>query len=400
VHARPRAPPAFPYEFDPEARLKARRYERGSRRIGLVFRTLVPLAFAALFWASGASRWLADAAARATGGSVLAADTLYIVVFALAFAALTLPFAYYSGHLREKRWGMTRRRARDFAADSLKSVLLGVAFALALLLPFFFLARRFELWWLAASGVYALYLVFSYAVLPNLILPVFYKLEPLPDGELKAAILDVASRSGAPPIREVAVMAESAKSPRANAFIHGLGATRRIVLYDTLIADFHPREVRFTIAHEVAHLAHRDVPRSFAIAVALVAPEMWLLSLALAGTQGWFGVAGAHDLAVVPLLLLVASGINFLDGVAFSSLSRRQEARADASALEVTQDPLACESMMKRLCDRNLIDESPNPLVERLLYTHPAPARRIQAAREFVPRDPSVPRQGHPASTP
>lgn len=398
MYLAPRPGPAFPYEFDPEARRRARTYERGSRRISILGGRLLPLAFAIVFWASGASRQLADAAGRAAGGSLLGGDSLYIVSFALIFAMLTLPVAFYSGHLREKRWGMTRRRMRDFGADALKSVVLATAFALALLLPFLYLARHVELWWLAAGALYIVYLLFSSALLPNIILPIFYKVEPLPDGPLRSAILEVSQRTGVPPIREVAVMKESAKSPRANAFIHGLGRTRRIVLFDTLLDEFHPREVRFTVAHEVAHLAHRDVLRFYGISVALVLPEMWLLSLAIGGASGLFGVGGAGDVAVVPLVFLVVGAMSMIDGILMSSLSRRQEAAADAFALEATQDPAACESMMKRLCDRNLIDEAPSPLVERLLYTHPAPARRIEAARTFASRTSSNPPT--PASTP
>ena len=391
----PRAPIAFPYEFDPERRARARLYERGSHWISIVGGTALPLAFAAAFLAFGGSRALADFAAGRAGGSLLAADALYTVGFAALFAALTLPVAYYSGHLRERRWGMTHRRRRDFGKDAAKSVVLGTAFALALLLPFFYITRHYEWWWAVTAVLYAGYLLVSTSVLPNLLLPVFYKVDPLPEGELRSAILEVSARAEVPPIRQVVVMRESAKSPRANAFIHGIGRTRRVVLYDTLLSDFHPREVRFTVAHEVAHLAHRDVARTFAITVLLVFPEMWLLSLALGAVGPAFGIAGPTDVAVVPLLLILVTLIGLADGVALSFLSRRAEARADAFALEATQDPDAAESMMKRLCDRNLIDEAPSPLVERLLYSHPAPAKRIQAARSFAARRASNP-QGPP----
>ncbi len=379
-----RASPGFPYDFDPTARARARSYERGSRRISLVGGTLAPGALALAFWASGASRALADATVSASGGSRLAADTGYIVAFALLFALLTLPIGFYSGYLREKRWGMSTRRPRDFAKDASKSVLLGTAFALAILLPFFAVVRHFAAWWFIAASLYALYLLVATSVLPNLLIPVFYEVEPLPDGELRSLVLQASNRAGVPPIRQVVVMKESAKSRRANAFIHGIGATRRIVLFDTLLKEFHPREVRFTVAHETGHLAHRDVPRFFALTLALVFPEIWLLSLALGEAGAWFGVRGVADVAIVPLLLVTASAIGLADRIAFSWVSRRAEAAADAFALEVTNDAEAAESMMKRLCDLNLIDEAPHPLFERLLHSHPAPARRIEAARRFA----------------
>ena len=386
MHLPARVAPAFPYDFDPTARTKARAYERGSRRVSVIGGTALPLAFALIFWASGASRALADLAAARAAGSQLWADTLFIGAFAMLFAGLTLPVAFYSGHVREKRWGMTHRAVRDFAKDAAKSALLGTAFALALLLPFFYIARHSQAWWLLAGAVYAAYVVVSSAILPNLLIPLFYKVEPLPEGELRSAILDVTAHARVMAIRQVAVMKESAKSPRANAFIHGIGRTRRIVLFDTLLNDFHPREIRFTVAHEVGHLAHRDVPRFLAFTLALVFPEMWLLSLGVGEAGRWFRGGGAGDVAVVPLLLVLVAAITLADKVAFSWISRRAEAAADAFALEATQDPQAAESMMKRLCDRNLIDERPSPLLERLLYSHPAPARRIDAARDFASR--------------
>jgi STE24 endopeptidase len=392
--------PVFPYEFDPVARKRARSYERGSRRISILGGTLLPLAFALAFWASGASRAMADFASSLAGGRLLLADTLYIVLFALLFAALTLPVGFYSGHLREKRWGMTHRRVSQFAKDAAKSIALGTLFALAILLPFFYVVRHVDAWWLVAAGLFSLYLLFSTSVLPNLLLPIFYKVEPLPDGALRSSILAVASQSGVPPIASVVVMKESAKSPRANAFVHGIGRTRRVVLFDTLLREFHPREVRFTVAHEVGHLAHRDVGKFFLLTLALVFPELWFLSLALGQAGSWFGVRGVFDVAILPLLLVTVSLIGLLDRVAFSWVSRRAEAAADAFALEATQDPAAAESMMKRLCDLNLLDEQPHPLLERLLYSHPAPARRIDTARAFALSHSALSHAETPSSAP
>lgn len=393
--------PPFPYEFSPGARERARSYEKGSRALSILGGTAYPLAFALAFWASGASRRMADAAAAASGGPGLAlSDAVYIAGFAALFAALTLPVGFYSGYLREKRWGMTHRRPRDFAADAAKGVLLGTLFALGLLLPFFWVVRHISAWWVVAAALYSIYVLFETSVLPNLVIPIFYKLEPLPEGELRSAIVEAAERSLVKPIRQVVVMKESAKSPRANAFIHGLGRTRRIVLFDTLLRDFHPREIRFIVAHETGHLAHRDVPKSLALTLALVFPEMWLLSIALGEAGHWFAVQGVGDVAVLPLLLVTVSLAGIADRMAFSWASRRAEASADAFALEVTKDPAAAESMMKRLCDQNLIDDAPHPVIEGLLYSHPAPRRRIDAARAFAERRGPAAPKGPEASTP
>lgn len=378
-----RSLPAFPYDFDAKRRERARSYERGSRLLSILGGTAFPLGAALLFWVTGGSRRLADIAEGFAGSSRSLADALYIVLFALLFAVVTLPVGFYAGHVREKKWAMSNRRAKDFAWEAVKGIAFAIVFALFLLVPFFYVVRRFAEWWAVVAVLYAGYLLFSTSVLPNLLLPFFYKIEPLGDEALRATLVDVAERAQFKPISSVVVMRESAKSPRANAFIHGLGRTRRIVLYDTLLRDFHPREVRFIVAHETAHLVHRDVPKFLAIALAVVFPEMWLLSNVLGSWGMLFGTRGAGDAAVLPLLLAFVVAFGFVDRIAFSWISRRSEAAADAFALRATQDPAAAESMMKRLCDLNLIDDAPHPWLERLLYSHPAPHARIEAARRF-----------------
>jgi STE24 endopeptidase len=343
----------------------------------------VPTSLALAFWVLGGSRALADFASGASGGSAGAADALYITLFALLFASLTLPIGFYAGHVREKRWGMSNRRAREFAWEAAKSVALATVLALVLLVPFFYIVRHVAAWWAVVAALYAGYLLFSTSVLPNLLMPLFHKLDPLNDDALRDALVEVAEKAQFKPVRSVVVMRESAKSPRANAFIHGLGRTRRIVLFDTLLREFHPREIRFIVAHETAHLAHRDVPKFLALAVAIVFPEMWLLSQVLESAGTLFATHGAGDPAVLPLLLAFIVVFGFVDRMCFSWLSRRSEASADQFALETTRDPVAGESMLKRLCDRNLVDDQPHPWLERLFYSHPAPHRRIEAARQF-----------------
>lgn len=389
--------PAFPYAFDPLVRSRARAYQRGSLALSLFSGTFVPLALAlGLLW-SGLSRALADGAYGLLPHSAALADGLYVLALSTLASALTLPLAIYGRHLREKRFGMSRLSLGQFLRDALKSALFATVVALALLLPLLALIRRSESWWAAASLLYGAFLALSTFVLPNLVMPLFYKVEPLAEGPLKSAVLSAVEAAGAPPIRRIAVLRESAKSPRANAFIHGFGPSRRIVLFDTLLASFHPREVRFIVAHEAAHLAHRDVPKALSLGLALVPVKLYLLAFGLWALAPAFGLRGPGDAAGVPLLLLLAGLIELAERVALSPLARRAEARADASALSATCDPVSAESMMARLCDLNLIDEAPPRLVEALLFSHPSPQRRIQSARAFARGVASAPADPLPA---
>jgi STE24 endopeptidase len=313
-------------------------------------------------------------------------DVVYIVLFALLFAVATLPVGFYLGHMRERRYGMTSRSAGAFLREAGKAAGVGTAFALVLLVPFFWLARNFEAWWALAALLYGAYLVLSAAVIPQLVLPIFYKVEPMPEGPLRDAVVSAARGAGLEGTYHVVVLRESSKSPRANAFVHGLGRTRRIVLYDTLVNRFHPREVAFTVAHEVAHIAHRDVPKSLAISLAAVGPGLFLLSRLVEAGAPLGGASGAGDVAVVPLLFVLLFAFGAITRPASSWLHRRSERAADRAALEATGDGLAAASMLRRICDLNLLDESPPPLVERFANTHPSPRHRIDEALAFERR--------------
>jgi STE24 endopeptidase len=285
---------------------------------------------------------------------------------------------------------MSHRTAGAFLKEAAKGAMVAVVFALVLLLPFFWVVRRFDDWWVVAATLYGGYLVLSAAVVPHVLVRLFYKVEPLPDGPVRDAVLEAAGRAGLPKVQNVVVIRESAKSPRANAFVHGLGPTRRVVLYDTLVQAFHPREVAFTVAHEVGHLAHRDVPKWLALSLVAVFPKVFLLSLALDALGPLGGAAGAADVAGVPLILAFVVSFGFLTRPGPAWLHRRSERRADMFALQATGDGTAAASMFRRVCDLNLLDDAPPALVERFLYSHPAPQRRIRVALEFSKTRPGV----------
>ncbi len=164
----PPAPvPAFPYEFDPLLRGRARAYERGSLGLTLFAGTVVPLTLALGLLLSGLSRALADGAFALLPRSPGSADALYIVTLSALASALTLPLALYGRHFREKRFAMTRRSLAQFLKDALKSAAFATVVAVALLVPLLYLIRRFENWWVLAAILYAVFLAFSTFILPN-----------------------------------------------------------------------------------------------------------------------------------------------------------------------------------------------------------------------------------------
>ena len=232
--------------------------------------------------------------------------------------------------------------------------------------------RRFGgRWWIPASGgVVAIAAVFLYAS-PLVIDPLFNRFDELPEGRLRADVLELADRAGVD-VGEVYRVDASRRTSGANAYVAGLGHTKRVVLYDNLIEDFTPAEVRSVVAHELAHVKHDDVPRGL-LFVALIAPPAMLLVQRIVERLA----PGARGADLVPALSLAVAVVVFAGQVAGSYVSRGVEARADAFALRLTDDADAFISLERRLALQNISEPDPPALLHTLFGTHPTTVERI-----------------------
>lgn len=298
---------------------------------------------------------------------------------------VTLPLAAVR-HERAHDFGLSSQDWGPWAGDVAKSTAVEALLAAgggAILVG---LMRRFpRRWWLPGAGaVVALSVVFLWLT-PVVIEPLFNRFTPLPDGPLRSEVLDLARRSGVE-VGEVYEVDASRRTTGANAYVGGIGSTKRVVLYDNLIEGFTPAEVRSVVAHELAHVKHRDVPRGL-LWIAIVAPAGMLLIQRL--TERLAARAGAATgspepagPAVLPAAALAIAVVSFAGGLAGNALSRRVEARADAYALRLTDDPEAFVGLERRLATSNLGDpDPPGWLVP--LRTHPPAMERIGYALSY-----------------
>jgi STE24 endopeptidase len=269
--------------------------------------------------------------------------------------------------------GLSTQDWSSWLADAGKSTALEAAFAGMGGALTTALVRRFpRAWWAPAAGAALLFSVVAIYLFPVVIDPIFNKFEPLPEGELRSEVLTLADRAGVD-VGEVYRVDASRRTTGVNAYVNGLGRTKRVVLYDTLIRDFPENQVRSVVAHELAHVKHRDVPRAL-LWLALVAPAATFLVQELAERMAGGRRPGPGTL---PALSLSAALVSVLIGGASNALSRRVEALADAFALRTTEDPEAFIELERKLALTNVAEPEPPKLFQLLFGTHPTTTERI-----------------------
>jgi STE24 endopeptidase len=382
---RPRHGLIEPAPVDPEAYFTAFQLDRAEdfrsvqRLIGVGGLVVGTATLALLAWRPPrrifdrlARRPLLGAAAAGAGISVL------LVVIGLPLGAWAHERAVDVG-LSTQGWG-------EWLADEARSTAVGAAFAAlggAIALA---LIRRFPRhWWLPGSGVVVAFGVITIWLFPVVIDPIFNDFEKLPPGPTRSDVLELADRAGVD-IGEVYRVDASRRTTAANAYVSGLGHSKRVVLYDNLIHGFPRDEVRLVVAHELGHQKHNDLYRGLAW-LALVAPAGTYLAQRLAEAFARRYGLGARDAkpgpVVLPAIALAVALVSFGVGAASNVLSRQVEARADAFSLRLTNEPAAFVQFERRIALRNIIDPDPPELLHLLMGTHPTTIERIGIGEAF-----------------
>jgi STE24 endopeptidase len=296
----------------------------------------------------------------------------YAAIVVAAAAAVRTPLALWTGLIRERRWGFSAQQPQSWFADRAKALGVNIVLTAAALLGLVGLARVLPGWWVApAAAAFAFATLLLSFVAPVVLEPLFNRYSPLQDATLAAELHRLAQQAGVP-IRDVLVQDTSRRTRKANAYVSGLGRTRRVVVSDTLLEQATPAEVRLVVAHELGHRRERHVLLGTLLAMAgaiIATVVVW----ALLGKR----VGDPHQ---VPLELLIGLGIAITSLPALTALSRRWERTADRYSLELTGDRAAYASVFRRLAQTNLIDLDPPRLLYLLLFTHPTPPERLAAA--------------------
>lgn len=308
----------------------------------------------------------------------------FLVLFAVA-TVLSLPISYYSGFTLSHRYGMSTQSLLSWIMDFLKGLVLSLPFELAaVLFVYFLLAATPNTWWVW-SGIAVLFVTVLLAnIAPILFVPLFYKLTPLPDGDVKRMTLELAERAHTR-VRGVYEMHLSQKTTAANAMVMGLGNTRRVVIGDTLLDRYTPDEIETVVAHELGHQVHNDIPQLILVETLATLGGLFVVNLALHAIVGAVpGYRGLADAATMPLVAAALGIFGLITLPITNGFSRWVEYRADVYALETTRKPGAFISAMTRLANQNLAELEPAPFVEFLLYNHPSVGRRLALGRRYA----------------
>jgi len=330
--------------------------------------------YAALEWSWVGDRLWAGVVGLGWAGSATAWAALVTVVAEL----VRLPLAFWRGFVRERRWGFSRQTLGGWLADRAKGLGVGVVLAAAAWTAAVGLARALPGWWpAAAAAALALAVLLLSLVAPLVFEPLFNRFRPLGDERLAGELRALAEAAGVP-VRDVLVADASRRTTKVNAYVSGLGRTRRVVVFDTLLEAAGEPEVKLIVAHELGHRRDRHVAKGTLLGMAGAVVAVVVLWAAL-GTR----VASPREL---PLVLLLFTGLELAALAPGAALSRRWERAADRCSLELTSDRAAFERAHVALARKNLSDLAPPQLVYRLLFTHPTPPERLALAREWAAR--------------
>jgi STE24 endopeptidase len=328
---------------------------------------------------------LVTLAGRPFGGHWVARAVLGGLAVVLVGEALAAPLAAWR-HAVLVRYGLSTQTWGAWAVDVLKAYAVGAVIGAVALLGFYTVTRMAPRWWwaLGAAGAAGLVVLLSF-VLPVLVEPIFNKFTPMEPGPLRDRLVALAERDGVP-VRGVLVADASRRTRAVNAYVSGLGPTRRIVVYDTLLREATPDEVASVVAHELGHAKDNDVATGTALTALGAAAAVCGLYL-LGAWSGLLRRAGVESLADprgIALLVAVVTLVGLAATPLQNLVSRRVEARADAHALALTGEPETFEAMERRLALVNLADVDPHPVEHLLFATHPSTVERIAAARAFA----------------
>ena len=361
---------------------KAINYHRDNGKVGMISGVL-NLAITLVVLYMGYYGKISDWVVTQFPDSQIIQTLVFFGLFGAFTSIIQMPFSYYSTFTIEEKYGFNKSTKKLFFIDLIKSTLLMVVIGGVLIWVFLalynWLGANFWIYFWVVASVIILFINMFYT---SLILPLFNKLTPIEDGELKDAINDYSSKNGFN-LEGIYIIDGSKRSSKANAFFSGIGPKKKVVLYDTLINNHTTEELVAVLAHEIGHYKHKHIIWSMILSVGQIGAILWLLSNFL-GSDTLSLALGASSKAVhlnIVAFFILFSPISTIIGMLFNIFSRKNEYEADKFAKDTyNEEPLI--TGLKNLSADSLSNINPHPLYVFMNHSHPSLTQRIDALRK------------------
>ena len=312
------------------------------------------------------------------------AGLLFFGIIFIIQDIISLPFSIYSTFVIEEKFKFNRTTPKIFVIDKLKGYALTVILGSAVIVPILFFFERFgpRGWWIA-WGLVTLFMIAVQPLFVHVIAPLFNKFTPLEEGELRTAIEEYSEKVKFP-IGRIDVMDGSKRSGHSNAYFSGLGKSRRIALFDTLLEKHTTEEIISVVAHEVGHYKRKHIIKGTALGILETGVMLFIFNLIMKDAA-LFAVFGVSDISVYGGLVFFAmlyAPVSMITSLLTTAVSRKNEFEADIFSLQTTENPQALVNMLKGLAANNLAHLTPHPLKVFLSYSHPPVISRIAAVTQ------------------
>jgi STE24 endopeptidase len=378
-------PPAFRGAMDESAYRRSIDYTLAKSRFGNIVNVFDAVVLIAVLF-SGLLPW---AFGKFGFGTSTLAMAGFIFITGIVLSIPGLPFAWYAQFKIEERFGFNTTSMKMWIVDRLKGLLLAVLLGCPVLVLVLKLIEWTGInWWLWAAAVVVAFQLLVLLIAPAIIMPLFNKFTPLAEGALRERLFALARRTGFP-TRSIEVMDGSKRSRHSNAFFTGFGRFRKIVLFDTLIAQLTEPEVESVLAHEIGHYKKRHVVKLFGVSIAGIV--MAFAAIAWLARQQWFyhafgfehrvGFAATNVVPAMLLFALLSGTITFWVSPLIHIWSRRFEYDADAFAGATMGEPQSLIQALRKLSEKNLSNLTPHPFYSSFYYSHPTLLERERALR-------------------
>jgi STE24 endopeptidase len=365
---------------------EVRRYNRIKRWLG-ISDAVIGFAVLVVILVTGWTAELRDWAYIGARQNYFLAVFLYVLLFSVLLKAISAPLDYY-GFRVEHQYHLSNQKWRSWLWDEAKGWLVGLVLGTIFVEIIYAMIRSYpERWWIIAWAIFIGLMLLLARLAPVVLFPIFYKFKPLENDALRDRLTRLSERAGTR-VRGVYEWNLSEKSKKANAALMGMGATRRIILADTLLAGYSDDEIEAILAHELGHHVHKHIIKGIVTQVVVTFFGFWLTNQVLHFVLGrnWFPSLEPrlYDFANLPLILIVATILGLLLMPAMNAISRKHEREADRYAWEniAAIDPFI--TSMQKLADQNLAERTPNKFVEWLFHSHPSIGRRVAAAEAWA----------------